>query len=300
MATLAMQLRSQQLIRMQSGLGRPGHRARAGRPRPPGRPLAPLAIEAAYVRDMREVAAKAKLVLQEILLPRIPQLAREAGIDTRRADAYADSLAQLMALVRATHFGLEGIPRAEELARRYAAQISVFGRQDLLRMVGRSLGIDVFLEDRLVAADLRAFVTQNARLIQSVPERYFEQVEETLLTGLRAGTRVEELQDVIEDRFAVPAARAEFIARDQVGKFYGQLNQLRQEELGIGQYTWRTVGDEKVRGTPGGRWPHGMHYDLDGKVFSWSDPPVTNSRGDRNHPGGDYECRCMAEPVIKI
>jgi SPP1 gp7 family putative phage head morphogenesis protein len=110
--------------------------------------------------------------------------------------------------------------------------------------------------------------------------------------GLRAGTRVEEIQAEIEDRFAVPAARAEVIARDQVGKFYGQLAQLRQEELGIESYTWRTVGDERVRDP----W----HTSLDGKVFRWDDPPVTNRRGERNHPGGDIQCRCTAEPIIVL
>jgi SPP1 gp7 family putative phage head morphogenesis protein len=298
MVTLAQQLRYQQAI--QATAARSTRTRRPSRPRMTGRPRAPLAIESAYQKELRRYAESSRQVLRQVLLPAIPKLAREAGIDAPRQDSYADSLAQIMALVRATHQGLGDLPRPEDLARRYASQVSVFGKQDLLRMVARSLSIDVFLEDRAVGADLVAFVRQNARLIQSIPDRYFDQVEESLLTGLRAGQRVEDLGDIIEDRFAVPAARAELIARDQVGKFTGQLAQLRQEELGIQEYTWRTAGDERVRGTPGGKWPHGMHFDLDGKVFRWDDPPVTNMRGERNHPGGDIQCRCMAEPVIVL
>jgi uncharacterized protein with gpF-like domain len=43
-----------------------------------------------------------------------------------------------------------------------------------------------------------------------------------------------------------------------------------------------------------------MHRALEGTVHSYNDPPVTNKQGDRNHPGGDYQCACQAEPVIDL
>ncbi|MBT4932618.1 MAG: minor capsid protein [Rhodospirillaceae bacterium] len=49
-----------------------------------------------------------------------------------------------------------------------------------------------------------------------------------------------------------------------------------------GKYIWRTVGDSKVRSS---------HAELDGKVFSWDDPP------EEGHPGEEYNCRCWAEDV---
>jgi len=50
-------------------------------------------------------------------------------------------------------------------------------------------------------------------------------------------------------------------------------------------YIWRTVGDEKVRGS---------HAARNGKVFQWAKPP------EGGHPGEDHNCRCWAEPVAPI
>lgn len=46
-------------------------------------------------------------------------------------------------------------------------------------------------------------------------------------------------------------------------------------------YLWRTRRDGRVR-------PE--HAANEGKIFAWDDPPPTG------HPGGDYGCRCTAEP----
>jgi SPP1 gp7 family putative phage head morphogenesis protein len=46
-------------------------------------------------------------------------------------------------------------------------------------------------------------------------------------------------------------------------------------------YTWRTVGDDRVRDT---------HAALNGQVFSWADPPA------HGHPGTEPNCRCWPEP----
>ncbi len=49
-----------------------------------------------------------------------------------------------------------------------------------------------------------------------------------------------------------------------------------------GQYIWRTVQDDKVRGA---------HAAREGKTFSWTNPP------NGGHPGEDYNCRCWAEAI---
>ena len=43
------------------------------------------------------------------------------------------------------------------------------------------------------------------------------------------------------------------------------------------------------------------HRHLNGKRFSWNDPPVVDARtGRRCHPGQDYQCRCVALPVFDL
>lgn len=64
--------------------------------------------------------------------------------------------------------------------------------------------------------------------------------------------------------------------------FAGLINQLRQADLGIESYVWRTRDDGKVRST---------HAANAVRVFRWDDPPFTG------HPGHDHNCRCVAEPI---
>lgn len=90
--------------------------------------------------------------------------------------------------------------------------------------------------------------------------------------------------------------RARLIARDQVGKLNGELQQQRQADLGIERYIWRTVGDNAVRPS---------HAAMDGETCRWDDPTVylSGSRwanrssigGVEEHPGQDYQCRCSAD-----
>jgi GNAT superfamily N-acetyltransferase len=41
-----------------------------------------------------------------------------------------------------------------------------------------------------------------------------------------------------------------------------------------------------------------MHDELEGTEHAWDDPPVTDKYGNRNHPGEDYQCRCVAVPIL--
>lgn len=65
--------------------------------------------------------------------------------------------------------------------------------------------------------------------------------------------------------------------------FAGLINQLRQEDLGIEQYIWRSQDDAKVRDS---------HAAYDDRVFRWDNPP------EGGHPGTAHNCRCYAEPVL--
>lgn len=63
--------------------------------------------------------------------------------------------------------------------------------------------------------------------------------------------------------------------------FAGLINQLRQENMGITHYVWRTREDDRVRSS---------HATRHGQVFSW--------RSGGPHPGQEPNCRCMAIPTL--
>lgn len=64
--------------------------------------------------------------------------------------------------------------------------------------------------------------------------------------------------------------------------FAGLINQLRQQDLGIERYIWRSQDDTKVRDS---------HAEYDDQVFRWDEPP------EDGHPGQAHNCRCYAKPV---
>ena len=135
----------------------------------------------------------------------------------------------------------------------------------------------------------RQWVKANTELIQ-LEERARVEVRRVVTGPLREGIRVEEVRQRIEARLGVVRSRAELIARDQTLKLYGQIQQQRQEQAGIKEYTWSTSEDERVRPD---------HEELDGRTFRWDDPPIVDKRsGRRAHPGGDFQCRCAAIPVL--
>lgn len=102
------------------------------------------------------------------------------------------------------------------------------------------------------------------------------------------GRSTEDMRKGIKTLLGVSESKADLLARDQVLKFNGQIMRERQTQSGISLYVWDTSGDERVREG---------HADLDGETFSWDDPPDTG-QGELNHPGMDYQCRCVALPVL--
>lgn len=133
------------------------------------------------------------------------------------------------------------------------------------------------------------YVRENVALIRTIPADHFASLETKVTTAWKEGVNTRQLTRTIMDQHGVTRSRARLIARDQIGKLNGKVNEVRQGELGLTSYQWTTSGDERVRD---------MHADLEGTIQKWSDPPVTNEAGDRNHPGEDYQCRCTAEPVL--
>lgn len=139
------------------------------------------------------------------------------------------------------------------------------------------------------------WVRQNSDLIVAA-EPIKSVVRDVLDNRLKEGVRVEELRAELQERLGMSKRRASLIARDQTLKASGQLQEARQTQVGIRRYVWTTSLDERVRDD---------HERLEGRVFSWDDPPVTNFseviRGKperRGHPGSDFQCRCTADPVL--
>ena len=121
---------------------------------------------------------------------------------------------------------------------------------------------------------------------QKQTSRLREMVQKSLFEGLEDGSLV----NAIQKEFNVKRSKAMFWARQETGLLVSAYRRITYQTVGITKYKWSTSHDERVRTT---------HRDLDGKTFSFDDPPVTNEKGDRNNPGEDWQCRCQPIPVFE-
>lgn len=242
----------------------------------------PKLLEHGYAAALSAHVDNARAALTP-LLHALPGLLKAAH-DERHADADESKRAATLidqarrALVQSTQPA--GV---ESLAQQFGKRTQEFNRVQLGRQVKAALGVDVLADNPKVKAALDHFVQENAALIKSIPSQVIDQVEGIVNRAFTSGSLHGDVADEIEQRFNVGESRARLIARDQIGKLYGQTNAIRQQELGVERFIWRTAGDERVREE---------HEELDGQEFDYDDPP------DEGLPGEPIQCRCYAEPVF--
>ena len=113
-----------------------------------------------------------------------------------------------------------------------------------------------------------------------------QRVEDAVGQGIRAG----KLKEILMAEYGIAHNKAKFVAQQETRLFTAQYTQIRYQDAGIDLYQWSTSNDQRVRDD---------HKELNGKIFRFDDPPVSNKQtGAKNNPGQDFGCRCRALPVI--
>lgn len=259
----------------------------ARRARRAPRPASPDSIERAYTLAVREVNARLVAAARAFLWPALDRAERDTAkasdvrLDADDLSAFADlDFGQLR--IRLGRLSQAG---ARRIVDRFGRRIQDWNRQDLERI----LTIDLANEPPEVQRALTAWRRENVALIESIATRLHDDVHQVVRDAQRRGAHVRTVRRELMERFDVSRSRATLIARDQILKANSDLTRVRHQEAGIDRYVWSTSRDERVRP---------MHRDLEGTIHRWDDPPVTNEKGDRNHPGQDYQCRCVSVPVL--
>jgi SPP1 gp7 family putative phage head morphogenesis protein len=246
---------------------------------PKGRERDYLAAILRQLRPAREIA-------QQLFVQQLREIERQANDSAMRADGYAQDIETLMGQVRVRY--AQEVPASAIQATAAAAgrNVELFQSVQLNRVFKSALNIDVDAMFPDAAEAIEAFTVDNVSLIKTVPEKYFAEIEQTAIRNIRAGRRFSDWQGEIAKRFDVAKSRAALIARDQVNKFNGELNRVRQQALGIRTYTWRDSNDDRVRET---------HQEFDGNTYAWSGEPAPPE----GHPGQPINCRCNADPNVE-
>ena len=283
-----------------------GDRQGAWKIRERGAPT-PRAYVAAVRRWMRQVRRLVMGLLAEALATVPASDADEADDEARRLrearrriEAASLSLREAIRRARLPRPDLRVLEGIGQAAARVAIQASRrtlldagMPRADLSRRLDVDLqlltGIDIaptVAEQALV----RGWATEGTDLIVSVGQDLVAGLDEHILEVARTGALTSDLRRVVMERLGVAERHAQFIARDQIAKLNGRITEATQVAAGVTEYTWRAVHDQRTRPD---------HAALDGTTHRWDDPPVVDQRtGRREHPGGDYQCRCFARPII--
>lgn len=169
------------------------------------------------------------------------------------------------------------------------------------RMVRNTLGIDLttdYFKGDFYGDAIEKWISQNILLIKSLPTETLGNMRQILLDSYMKGKPIRQIQKDIQEEYNVSKRRAALLARDQIASLNAQITKLQHQDAGVKKYRWSSSKDSRVRE---------CHAELDGKVFSWDDPPEmwydTKSKGRVYtgrfcHPGEDICCRCVAIPVF--
>ena len=152
------------------------------------------------------------------------------------------------------------------------------------------------LSDRNRYNDL---IDKSAEQIRTLPHhianRIVKKIGELTLQGIRAS----EIAAIINKEL-MPYAKASstLISRTQVSKVLTTITQSRCESVNVNAYIWRTVGGPLVRDS---------HRHMEDVICLWDEPPcpellakIPTKELHYYHPGGIYNCRCYAEPLLTL
>lgn len=209
--------------------------------------------------------------------------------------------------------------QARREAERAAQSVDDTNRKWVRTILKRVLGVDVFQAEPWLEDMAGDWVTQNVSLVRNLTSEALNDMEQIVYRMVRGGASREDTRKALEERFTMSRRRARLIARDQVNKFNADLNRQRQGQLGITEYFWQNMQDQRVRGNPGGRYPNAEHnhWRMQGIVCRWDNPTVYSRpewarkrNGERTwkrrpqwmphaHPGEEIQCRCIPIPNMQ-
>jgi SPP1 gp7 family putative phage head morphogenesis protein len=230
--------------------------------------------ESRYVLDVLRILGQVHAGVLHVVRREHLQRARDAELrhDERDVGLGPDLLRRILRFVR---------PETERAFDSMAAEVNAAALRGSV-LVG--------IQPRSVPGLAKVIATaraSNVNLITSASSQFLRQVRDVL--DEHEGQPAETISAALQERVGVSKSRGQLIARDQTLKLNAQITQHRQRAAGIVSYRWSTSHDERVRES---------HRALDGQVFSWDDPPETTDDGDSNHPGEDFQCRCVAIPIV--
>ena len=99
-----------------------------------------------------------------------------------------------------------------------------------------------------------------------------------------------EIADYFEKEFGIAKRKALFLARNENAIATTSYLVVKYQKEGFEYFKWHTTMDGRQRE---------LHAELNGKVFSFSNPPIIDTRTQqRGYPADVWNCRCAMSPIL--
>lgn len=253
------------------------------------RPLSIKPIERDYFKKITNILQDARKIIDEIFSLKLESIIKSRNSNLPKKDAlhFDDWVDEIDQIFLGASYRLR-LKYSEDdflkISRDQANAINLFNKKNINDAFFKQYEIHAISPENWLQPEIKSFTKENVKLIKSIPDQYFDKIEKMVVRNVQKGALSSEIKQNILKEYSVSERRAALIARDQVNKFNGNLNELRQTDLGVKKYVWETSLDERVR-------PE--HEARHGKTFSWKDPPPDG------HPGEAINCRCIAIGVFE-
>lgn len=198
----------------------------------------------------------------------------------RLVDSADEDLEELIEKIKNKHMIDDAL--ATSLAEDMIRKVRLFGIKQVDNQIESIAGINPTLRYPRASERINLIIKENVRLIKELPNRYFNEVERVIRTGVLEGKNINEIRSGLSKASNKTISNAKLVARDQVGSTLAEITRQRQEQANIEHYIWRSTGDDRVRDN---------HEEWDGQRFSWREGSPNGT-----HPGQEIQCRCIAEP----
>lgn len=240
----------------------------------------PIAIENRYLAQIEAHVRR----LHFETLKRMTKALKRSDLDARaKRDSAEEDLLRLLSVVALMERASDGSPFSLDTIGRVARQAAAFADNGVKQQIETVFAVSLGRVPGITPELVESWTDENAKLIKSIETRYLAEVADLTQKAVTEGKSNRWLIKELERRYDVSRSRAKLIATDQIGTLNGQITQARMTSVGIEEYVWLTVGDNRVRPA---------HQELNNTKRRWDDPHPTEG-----HPKMTIGCRCDAVPA---
>ena len=135
----------------------------------------------------------------------------------------------------------------------------------------------------------KSYTTNMQYYIKKWAEKDISEFRKKVQQAVLEGYREDKVQKILQQEYKIGADKAKFLAQNETSIMLAQYRKVTYQRMGFNKFKWVTIMDGKERE---------LHAELNGKIFSFDNPPVIDERtGQVGLPGTTFSCRCGIIPV---